>query len=963
MKHILITLLLLSTGVIPSQAQFYPTQYRPPNLNWQQLITPNFQVVYPQGEDSSALKVAELLENHYSQTSNLTGSSLKRFPVILNNHNDLSNGFVTPLHFRSEIELVPFKGKSINPRSGTWLEAVTPHELVHAMHFNNLGSGGFTSFISLFSPDIARSIHGAVPLGVHEGLAVYYETEYVQKQGGRGNYPYFTNQFNAVFDDSQRWNMGQLLQIVSDTRPFNRHYLGGYQFTSWLQRQYGTETSKDAIDFYADYPFLGYGVALRHATGKWPGQLYNEFETDKRQQLNSRHPLDFRDYSPLAIPFNGASVRRPMWLTDSTLVFFGSFYNARAGFYLYELNSNEISRLATTDMVRDFNYDLSSDRSRLVYSFYETNPVYTNSFKAELVELDLESGSRRQLSSGGRLYAPVYFGQKYLSLQSDHTFNRLVRFDPSTEQKVESLVSVKGVKINSVAVHPEDPDLLAVVAHKGTVQALWVGHISELENKLRGAPDVAFKQGSVFDPAWHPEGSHVLFSADVSNALNIYEYDIQSKTITRLTNSKYNAFEASYSPDGNRIAFIVQKGNEQLPVVIPRRNSSNQQITARQPTIQSEAVNTISTNGNRGARQEEWTTKPYTSGFSWLRPRAVLPVIDDVSDRGRYMYGASFHSNDLLQQQSYSAEVSYFHDRLWYDLSYQNTSFYPGFELSLFSKPTFVDLTFTSESDTVSQTMLRQERSFSLSVPIRYVLEQNVYYSSFLVRPKIRQSQIRFFESDDPRSTPSDFADVTIGNIYASFNYKLQQNIRDVQPNTGLLLFTEMERYFRPSGLTINTMGADYSRRFINSYAFRSGIFAYFSPLRMWNQSLRLDARILNQNTPIFDNQFLVSNGFSESIFPGSGRLLSVGTRYTIPLWFPDDGGFLIPAYLSNVYLVIFSDTVAPYDQNNFLSASRTVIGGGLRVRFRLSNLAFDIGLGIGYEPTRNQTNIFVGDF
>ncbi len=94
--------------------------------------------------------------------------------------------------------------------------------------------------------------------------------------------------------------------------------------------------------------------------------------------------------------------------------------------------------------------------------------------------------------------------------------------------------------------------------------------------------------------------------------------------------------------------------------------------------------------------------------------------------------------------------------------------------------------------------------------------------------------------------------------------------------------------------------------------------------------------------------------------------MASLSTRYTVPLWYPDDGGFLVPAYLSNIYLVGFSNTVADLDNysvSDFFEASRTVLGVGLRTRFRLSNLTFDLGIGIGFEPTRNEANPFVGNF
>ncbi|HMB96968.1 MAG TPA: hypothetical protein VKM36_00680, partial [Balneolaceae bacterium] len=104
-------------------------------------------------------------------------------------------------------------------------------------------------------------------------------------------------------------------------------------------------------------------------------------------------------------------------------------------------------------------------------------------------------------------------------------------------------------------------------------------------------------------------------------------------------------------------------------------------------------------------------------------------------------------------------------------------------------------------------------------------------------------------------------------------------------------------------------------------------------------------------------------DNFSELPLPAVNNAGIFNTRYTIPIIYPDDGGLLLPAYLSNVYLVLFSQTVTDLDRNNFAEASRTVYGAGIRSRFRLSNLRFDIGISFGWEPTRNEFTTYFGSF
>lgn len=931
-------------------AQFYPTQYRPPNQNWQQLSTGHFNFIFAQGNKVEAFKLGNLLESHYPNVQNIVGGKLNDFPVILNNYNDRSNGFVTSFNFRSEIELPPIKGKSLNPQTGNWLTNVGPHELVHALQFNNLGTYNLPRLISLFSPDLARMFHGAIPMGMHEGIAVYYETENITANGGRGNYPFFTGQFDATFNSDSRWSMGQLMQVSHGTHPFGRHYIGGYVFTDWLHNRFGENITQNALDFYIDFPFLGYGFALRHATGLWPAQLYNRFEEHQEKRLQNTTPST--SVLEINVPFKGREIRRPKWLSHSKLVFYGSFYNARPGFYIYNLKTKEIERLFVTNTVRDFQYDLSDDQSQLIYSYYKADLIYDNTSKTELVQFDLESRKRNRLTNHSRLYAPVFSGDTLFALKSHPARSRLIILPRSDVRDEREVFSASNHEIKAVAVSPRSKQL-AIVSNKSGQQALWITDRKDLGEQLNDAPDLAFKGGAVFDPEWHPLKNRVLFSSDFSGAMQLYEWNIKNDTVYQLTDHPHGAFEGSYDDDGERIAYVYQHNNERLPTVLQRKNFLGRPVPINHRhlsfAIPREYADSVTNS------PDDWQTKNYSPGLHWLKPRTVLPVAYEVSNRNTYEAGLSFHSVNTLSTQAYSADITYFKERGWYDIRYHNKTFFPGFRLRAFNEPSY---RFVSDVGDLA----RQERSLELSIPFQINFERNIYNTSLLFSPEIRQTQFRFFDRDF--NTPiSDFANITAGNIFTRFNYRLQQNIRDLQPNSGFIIFSEAEHYLSGDEVSFSTSQNDFSFLLSEETALQGGIFGYVAPLKRWNQSLRVGVRGITQSGPIFDNQSLVSDGFSESVFAGSHNLLSMSTRYTLPITYVDDGSLLFPFYLSNIYLVTFTNTVIDPAFSDWYRDSRTVFGIGLRVNFRISNLGFNIGFGYGYEPTRRQSQFFIGDF
>ncbi|PAU94693.1 hypothetical protein CK503_04260 [Aliifodinibius salipaludis] len=954
-RKALLTLCFIFLLSASSFAQFYSTQHRPPNQNWQQLNTPHFEFIYAQKNESQAFDLAQILETQYPKVQDIVGGELNNFPIILNNYNDRSNGFVTPYNFRSEIELPPIKGKSLNPQTGNWLANVGPHELVHALQFNNLGDYNIPRFVSLFSPDLARMFHAAIPMGMLEGIAVYHETEQITRDGGRGNYPVFTNQFDATFKSGQRWSMGQLMQTSSYTQPFGRHYIGGYEFTDWLHTKFGDSITRKTLGFYMDFPFLGYGVALRHTTSLWPGQLYNRFEAYHKDRLSENE--NGSRFLELDLPYKGAEIRRPDWLSESELIFYGSFYNARSGFYIYDLPNKKIRRLITTNSVSDFQYDLSSDRSQMIFSYYETNPLYDNTTKTELVQYNFNTHQKKQLTKNARLYAPAFNGDELLALKSHPGRSKLVTLDSSDYSDKREVFSAPNHEIKTVAAHPNHGQL-AIVSNKNGQQALWITGRDEISEQLNRAPDVAFEQGSIFDPEWHPEDNKLLFSSDFSGTMQLYEYHLSEQEILQVTDSKFNAFEGSYSPDGNRVAFVRQKENMRLPGVLERTAFLQKPVKGRlwqTPLPKGATGFTDLVSDSVAQASASWQTDSYASGLGWLKPRTFLPFAEEVSNNNEYQAGISLHSANTLSTQAYSADVSYFKERGWYDITYQNKSFWPGIKLRAFNEPSY-----RSASDI--GLLGRQERSLAMSVPMRVNINQNIYSTSLFVEPEIRRSQVRFFDADFDNSI-SDFANISVGNIYGQFNYRLQQNVRDLQPNTGIMVFSEFEHYLSGDEVTFESSNNEITFSPPNATALQVGIYGFVAPLKRWNQSLRVGIRGLTQSGLLFDNQSIVSDGFSDFVLPNSPNLLSFNTRYTIPVTYVDDGGLLLPLYLSNIYLVAFSNTVTDPTFSNWYQDSRTVFGIGVRTNFQISNLRFNIGFGFGYEPTRNQTQFFIGDF
>ena len=174
--------------------------------------------------------------------------------------------------------------------------------------------------------------------------------------------------------------------------------------------------------------------------------------------------------------------------------------------------------------------------------------------------------------------------------------------------------------------------------------------------------------------------------------------------------------------------------------------------------------------------------------------------------------------------------------------------------------------------------------------------------------------------------------------FFSAYNYRLKQNIRSIDPINGVIIYYQ-------SDFDLNTINTDI-KAFSGQ---RAGIYFYSSPLKKQNHTLRLGFQTIHQNRFGYNTLNLIHEGFNYSEFSlAEKNFTSISTRYNIPLSYPDTGGILVPAYIENYYLTIFSESIL----NSQFQHLDSVVGIGIRGRFRFFyNVVFDVGIGIAVNP------------
>ena len=272
MKKVLFVCLLLMVAAYAQAQQFGGN---PPSIRWQQINTDTVRIIFPQGMDSTAQRVSNIV--HWLAKNNPAplGHRLFKVNIVLQTQTTIANGYVSLAPFRSEYFLTPvlnnFELGSIN-----WPEALAVHEFRHVQQFNNFRNGVSNAAFYLFGESgLLVATGAAVPNWFYEGDAVYNET--ITTNQGRGRLPFFLNQYKSLWlsDKNYSWmklRNGSLKDFVPN------HYPLGYLLVNYGREKYGLDFwSKVTQDASA---FRGLFYPFQKAIRRYSGVSYKAFRDD-----------------------------------------------------------------------------------------------------------------------------------------------------------------------------------------------------------------------------------------------------------------------------------------------------------------------------------------------------------------------------------------------------------------------------------------------------------------------------------------------------------------------------------------------------------------------------------------------------------------------------------------------------------------------------------------------------------
>ena len=534
----------------PLLSQTYPLGLTPSKLKWRQINNDDVQVVFPEGIEDRAQRIANLVS--YLKHNNLesVGDKTGKVTIVLQNQTITPNAFVALSPFRSELYLTPPQFNFLG--TGDWIDLLTTHEYRHVLQTTN-AKRGFTKVASfvLGENTLAFLRRLALPRWYLEGDAVGTET--ALSNSGRGRLPHFNMEYRAMRVSGLDY--GYEKASANSIKNFvPNHYNLGYYMTTFARRKFGEDIWQKTLDNSVRYKwFFPLSSSLRKYTGYRSPQLYkaamSELDSIWKVQDQQIEESKYTQISP-AEPKKYTQYRNPQYIDEDTWVVEKTSLDQIRTYFTIDRSGKEEKLFAPGFNYR-FNNTLSASNEKLVW----TETTFDLRWGAKDFSIiktgNLDGDNQVKVSSKSKLFAPAFSpdGSKIVAVQTteEQTY-ALVIIEPNTGLITQKFHNPENIFFSFPRFTDDGKSIVAIAQHDQKQAIVLVDVETE---SIKNVTDYAYAQLS--NP--FPKNGKVYYSAAYTGINNIFSVDINSKEITQITSSRFGAFQPAVSPSGNKLVY------------------------------------------------------------------------------------------------------------------------------------------------------------------------------------------------------------------------------------------------------------------------------------------------------------------------------------------------------------------------------------------------------------------------
>lgn len=557
--HFLIFLFLLLFSVTKIHAQYVDSGQDPAKINWKQINTQHFQLIFPEEATTDGLKLAKSLELVYKEAGKSLNHHPKKISVILHSYTSVSNAAVYWAPRRTEFNTIP--PQDIYPQY--WLNQLAIHEFRHVVQLDKMRQG-FTELLYLiFGEQATALVTGLhVPLWFLEGDAVVTET--ALSCSGRGKLPEFGMPLRALLLEKKIFTYEKAyFRSFKDFIP--NHYVLGYYLVSHGREKYGYNLWSDALNSSARAPFIPYRFykPIRKATGAGRWKFYRQ--SMQELQATWTAELDSLDVNEGRLVNDAekkvfTSYRFPQALSNGNILAKKSGLSDIDKFIVIDTAGEQ--RLIYIPGFFNINR-LSAEKNKLVWEQYNFDARWSNRIYSDIHLFDLKTEKHSRLTDKRYLFSPA--------LSPDGNTIVAVEALPVNQYSLVFLNAQNGEQLLKIP-HPEN--LFPSTPSWSKDGEKIVGIFLEKEGKTIEVLDI---KSRVFERIFPPTcldisqpvfwKEYIVFRGTFEGKDDIFALGLNDKKHYKITESKFGAFDpnihgdsliySSYSSEGYNIRTMM----------------------------------------------------------------------------------------------------------------------------------------------------------------------------------------------------------------------------------------------------------------------------------------------------------------------------------------------------------------------------------------------------------------------
>ncbi len=878
-----------------AMGQYYIRGQDPSGIDWKQIKTPHFRVIFPSDYVDQAAYVADILEFVYEPVSASLGHRPRRVPVILHNRTVVPNGFVS--WAPSRIEMFSNPPPDNDPHG--WLERLAVHEFRHVVQVDKLNQGVTGIFSTIFGEHATGLALGLfVPQWFLEGDAVVAETAFTH--GGRGRLPTFERGLRAQVLEKEIYSYDKAsLGSYKDHVP--NHYELGYQLTAAARSRFGKSIWDDVLDHVTRRPhaILPFSLGLRDYAGVSVRAHYDytfSMLESAWQHQEAQHA--YTSFQPINQDKDIYTHYRPVAFLDdfSLLVLKSGIMDIPQVIMLHEDGREEVLFTPGPQHAHMF----SMGDSLLVWTEIRQDPRWEHRSWSEVYAWHHGEQRVRRITDRTRYFAaaasPCDTRIAVARVAADNAYAIKV-IDAKSGTALFRISDPDNAYLMQPQWHPEKNELVAIAQDERGKRIISVSIDDQSMETL-------FEAG--YDDISRPrylDSETLVFHGTFSGIDNIYALHLCDGQVEKLISARFGAYDLLYHEKTDRYAWsdytamgyqaVMREGRPRR--TIPLAEVENHAVNFYRDLAAREDARLVTSSNIPGNDHE---VQNYSKLLNLFRFHSWGPFTVDVEEQD-INPGVSVFSQNDLSTSVFAAGYAYdIQERLGkYYLDYSYQGWYP--KLDVRAETGLRRSFYLEHSGAESLTpFLYRERSLKtgLRLPLRfrhgafvYGLTPEAAFRVIHIRPD--DDSPYFFRSND---------------IYP-FEYRLflywQRRMvpRDLRPRWGY----QLDLQYRHSMIRGGDIGAVMSGRLTG---FFPGLFRHHH-LRLSAAMQKHQQGQIRKNTMNYRFPSLISypRGFTTR---RDDRLWIISADYALPLWYPD---LAIPyaLYLKRFYLNVFGDYAA----------------------------------------------------